>query len=1005
LVAHLVYMDYFEEFAPVMADSIVGSPAWLAPFLFLLPSLCMGDVWERVKVKNLMGGVRWGAFAVTLLASVFVLFADFRHEPQWLWVGVGIAQTGALVLLVLVRGRATFSKEHQTDYSYAHPHQFLEIGVNIAETRSVLKRFVFPNHDEHEVGYLKEQIPLLMVVHGEQGTGKTRLLKELSEWDRVQFYYGDFNEDLEGPAAMYNPLKEAFEGTLVEGNAFFEDRSEMGNKLSGLVAQAAGSYVPLDLESLLVSDGDQHTVSEISQSLCDALIGRAEKGMTQVVVIDHYDWVETDPASHNLIKVMLERLMRERKQAERIRVILVSDQTETGKFPVPLQLLREETCELRETTVEVGWIGSNGEEKGRSRAGFVERVCSRQGIVMETEGQVCKLNPALVTHLRSKCLDDAPEFTPGDFFSYLDGLNKGGFIQQFGDRIDLKGNPELAALSLSKGKVAAVIQRLEQLDDGDRRLLGAAAHIGFKFDAEILAGIWEEDVLNIIAQLVRLEKLEFVKDLDKEDNVYSFWNRESHQAIKSHDKGSDERFTQLLVEYQKRTIALMRKGGDVYVHSLDPEILGNAADHCLNPNFSGVAIIRQQAPYILLHAGMAALKTGRSDRAEKWFSRVVDDRLHWPVSVFSEENRALPPASLLGSFLTIAFETGANGLAELDFIQEGRTGRLDLILDRLDEVEDERMRERILLALQRDAQRRMPKWFDVGKEPKMDAFWDRRRKAIHAAYAALRQPEEPLRFEFYELLIDNAGLELLSPLLKSIESQPQTAMMRQLRGEVLRHMVLETSGEDQERYAMTALVLEAQASGMRGTPESLNNWSDALQLLDQLMQLGWHTTNLNMTCSRLRDVAYARGEYRTVLALCTHAETLSKVLSDRTGMERALSSSGAAHFQLGEHEKSIEAYQEYAKLLMKRDAKNEDYSFVIEGILRNCKAISDHSAFHALKDDLYDHLRFITSEMKAKKRYSMFEKSVSLAALLPDKNRTRDEKQWEEDPELAKDIL
>jgi len=402
---------------------------------------------------------------------------------------------------------------------------------------------------------------------------------------------------------------------------------------------------------------------------------------------------------------------------------------------------------------------------------------------------------------------------------------------------------------------------------------------------------------------------------------------------------------------------------------------------------------------------MAALKTGRSDRAEKWFSRVVDDRLHWPVSVFSEENRALPPASLLGSFLTIAFETGANGLAELDSIQEGGTGRLDLILNRLDEVEDERMKERILLALQRDAQRRMPKWFDVGKEPKLDALWNRRRKAIGAAYTALRQPEEPLRFEFYELLIDNAGVELLSPLLKSIESQPQTGMMRQLRGEVLRHMVLKTSGEDQERHAMTALVLEAQASGMRGTPESLSNWSDALELLDQLMQLGWHTTNLNMTCSRLRDVAYARGEYRTVLALCTHAETLSKVLSDRTGMERALSSSGAAHFQLGEHEKSIEAYQEYAKLLMKRDAKNEDYSFVIEGILRNCKAISDYSAFHALKDDLYDHLRFITSEMKAKERYSMFEKSVSLAALLPDKNRTRDEKQWEEDPELAESIL
>ena len=193
--------------------------------------------------------------------------------------------------------------------------------------RAAVAAFVKPDYDPHEVGYTKALPPLLMVVHGEQGMGKTRLLHEWKEKEDVDFYYGDFNEDLEGAAAMYNPFKEAFEGDgkLVEGKAYFEDRSEMGRKLTGLVAKAAGSSVPLDLESLLAADGDQHTVDEISQDLTERLVAKAEAGRTQLVVIDHYDWVETDPASHNLMKAMLERLMRESQHVERLRVILITD--------------------------------------------------------------------------------------------------------------------------------------------------------------------------------------------------------------------------------------------------------------------------------------------------------------------------------------------------------------------------------------------------------------------------------------------------------------------------------------------------------------------------------------------------------------------------------------------------------------------------------------------------------------------------------------------------------
>ena len=1005
LVAHLVYMDYFEEFAPVMADSMVGSPAWLAPFLFLLPSLCMGDVWERLKIQQLMGGIRWGAFTVTLLASVFVLFADFRHELLWMWTGVGLAQFGSLMLLVVIplikRGRTLLGAGEETEFSLVNPVQFVEPGTNLAAARAAVGAFVKPDYDPHEVGYTKALPPLLMVVHGEQGMGKTRLLHEWKEKEDVDFYYGDFNEDLEGAAAMYNPFKEAFEGDgkLVEGKAYFEDRSEMGRKLTGLVAKAAGSSVPLDLESLLAADGDQHTVDEISQDLTERLVAKAEAGRTQLVVIDHYDWVETDPASHNLMKAMLERLMRESQHVERLRIILITDKVDPQAFPPELQDLQEKTCELRETTCRVEWSGE------AARTAFVERVCSREGLAVEVADEAYRLTPSLVTHLRSKCLDNGPEFTPGDFFAYLDGLREKEFLKIQGDRIDLKGNPAAAGLSLARGKVDAVKQRFQQLEDADRRLLGAAAHIGFKFDAEILAGIWEEDVLNIIAQLVRLEELRFVRDLDKEDNVYSFSDRESHGAIKESGKGGGERFMQLLVEYQKRTVGLMRKGGDAYVHSLDPEILGNAADHCLDAHFSGIPMIRKQAPYILLHAGMAAMRYGRGDRAVKWFSALVDRGMNWVSCDANEGHHALAPAALMGSFLTVAIETGSDGLTPFDAYEDQTAGRLDALLARLDEVDDQGMRERILLALQRDVQRRKPR--QAGKNAELDALWDRRRKAIKSAYQWLEVQEHPLRFEFYELLMDRAGTDLLLPLLKSVEAQPEGAGQRQLKGEVLRHLALITKGPDRGLHARAALQLEAEESGLRHVPKALESWSDTLALLDALMAHGWRSTNLNMTCSRLREAAYYdNADDRTVLALCRHTEVLSGKLSDNVGMEFTFSYRGASHFRLGEHDASIEAYREYVGLMMKRGARNHEYSFAIEGVLRNCRATSDFSAFHSLRDDLYDHLRFISKDMKEIERFTMFDKDkVSLSSLLPEGKDIVPDRKWEEDEDLARTVM
>ena len=61
----------------------------------------------------------------------------------------------------------------------------------------------------------------------------------------------------------------------------------------------------------------------------------------------------------------------------------------------------------------------------------------------------------------------------------------------------------------------------------------SAAHIGFKFDAQLLADIWKMDLLNVLSVLdsPNVEQV-FVVDQSREDNVYAFVNRDVHQRLK-----------------------------------------------------------------------------------------------------------------------------------------------------------------------------------------------------------------------------------------------------------------------------------------------------------------------------------------------------------------------------------------------------------------------------------------------------------------------------------------
>ena len=134
---------------------------------------------------------------------------------------------------------------------------------------------------------------------------------------------------------------------------------------------------------------------------------------------------------------------------------------------------------------------------------------------------------------------------------------------------------------------------------------------------------------------------------------------------------------------------------------------------------------------------------------------------------------------------------------------------------------------------------------------------------------------------------------------------------------------------------------------------------------------------------------------------CRHTGVVRQALGQRGDGVHLQLPRGFA-FRL-EHDASIEAYR-YVGLMMKR---RETTSIPLPS-KRSCAIAGPPGfpAFHSLRDDLYDHLRFISKDMKEGDCSGMFDQDkVTLSSLLPEGNVTVPNRQWEEDEDLARTVM
>lgn len=1006
-IAHFIYLSFFTHYAELMPAPIWEYIAFLPALFVVSPSFFLGFTLERIMKKARRPWHEKGALWVVLILSYAAFWFDFQHAllPSSALHGVVflVAASYLLVLPAMVRTTEA-EQDSEEEYDWAHPYQTVLEGTNVVDVLSSLDAFIGAGGsvlDQNPVGFDIE--PMLFVISGEPGMGKSRMVQDLLGADGltvdenrpIDVYYGDFNEQVEGKTEAYEPFVEAFKKGLDLPDGFFADRSAVGRKLGNLVKQGmdvVGSGIDIGAALDMEDDGGQRSIEEMSEELVTKLVERAaakkgQPGRIQLLVIDHYDWAKDDPQTHDLMKVFLRRLLLQRRLQALLRVVVVYDDEGKGEGHEPIEI-REllDMAPGRSEFHSVQWQGSEEEDAGRGRKRFMDALLNRSGFALRAPANLVRFDRGIRQHMETVCGDDAPAFNPGDVFAYLKALDVSGALNKAGsDRIEIVEERIPEELYLAQGKLDELKRLYKGLDVADQKLLGMAANVGFKFDATILASICSRDLLGVLEQLAELEG-QFVRDQAMEDNIYAFANRELHKAIvKETSRGrKDDDFMQILVEYHKRTVGSMMALGDAYVQRLDLEILGSTADSALKPSFLSVDAIRETAPFVALHAALGALRVGRVRKAEEWIHRMVDAGLPWWRM---DDRERTPEAKLMAAVLT-----GANdgpGLRGMDRVLPSGSRVLQQVLNQVGEIEDQKVQETLLLALYRDLYAHGPARKEKDQIQLSQEEWTGRKEGVESAWSGLSSPQQSYRFTFYQTLMeDGEGLVIqLESLLQSIrQTHPDRSLP--LEGEVLRHLALKTKAEDLKQkhaFAVEALQFEARRFGVNlpAVEDASPTWDEVMAIIEAMLSVNRPTSDFNFTLSRLRDVAYEEGEYDCVLELCDLAETMSKSLSDKKGMILAKSYRGAAWYRKKEYEKSLKVYREYSEFLMEEGRPKEDFKWPLEGVLRNVEVLGSPEVFIEEMKSMYAHLKFISQEMKEEHFRSPFSEKCLLGDLIP----------------------
>lgn len=985
-----VLISYFEYYAELFPTSFIKYIV-IAPAIMFIPcSILGGNLLNAIFKKEKWQLSALSLWSVSVLLWFVSIWCDLRDLEIQSLILVAIASAlswaGLYIKSKVKSGHTEASTFTQFDFGLLNPASYFEQGLNNIEAKNSINDFI-----QNDAG-------LVFHLHGELGMGKSRFIKELmnSSKNEKVFYYGDCNEFIEGSAQLYEPFFNAycqhsgFVGSLPKG--FFVDRSGIGKNLSKAVSMV-GSASPIDVGAVLNIEGDGATRSlqEISSELIEQLITRFTEHnlQKQILIIDDCQWM--DQGTEELLLAFIKQIKLRSKFTKQFKIILVSE-TAFDQNSIFAKLL-EDTELLSVIKYEL---------KMTDHMAFVAAVINSTNFrIYNDDDQIFTFASILKNHLNQLCEEETKRagFTPGDFFGYLAAMEQKGYLKIDSGVLRLSGEvPTIEDINLKSGKSKLMSNAIDTLNNEDQLLLESASYCGFKFDAEVLAKIWNDDVIQIIQRLEKLEKAGFVIDLSEEDNLYSFKDKELHKIIRTRfnkNEETDQNMRQLVIEYQKRIIESIINKGEQYIQSLDIEILQSVIERCFK--YDKIESIKKHTPLIGLYAAMKYVQVGKINKGAEtllkiysMIGQISSNQKNVIVKILSSAGEV---AELSDFDLSVDKWTG--NIETQGKTKSEKIAFIDDLLNRLRPKQDDNTEdfETLLHVLLRDIYKRSKRSINNGDA--INPQLNNRLTKIQALIDVVQNADNQLRIAFYLHLINGVESEVLETMYQKAISQSSF----KLAGEISRHIALINAHSPQKQLNYIYLSLRLTSGVTDAKALSIGNVEITepmvRQLIIELIEKSNLNTkkalDLNYSISRVRDYCFNMAKtlgdayYEHCIFYCDLAYNLSKKLNDDSGFEKAIRYKGAALYHLKRFEDSIKVYYyDYFEWLITKTKQKDRFTYIIEGVSLNCIALSDFSIFETVKKELYEHLMYISNEMQNNViKDSLFDKSKLLKDIFP----------------------
>ncbi len=395
----------------------------------------------------------------------------------------------------------------------------------------------------------------IMLIAAPMGIGKTRSLEEaqaIFKENNWNWYYGDCDEIQGKDAISFEPFIEAFK-TILRVNEF-TDRSKQMESLSGDAVKVMAGLTGVGTE--LISDyqrDENRSMTEICVEIAEKLELSSNK---TVFVLEDIHWI--DPESYIFLKHFIKTVNRNEFIKGNLCVVLTLRNDDHHSYRGKnYKELRNDLNELNNQLETPTKIDDLLKENQFNVNDFINYLSNQNNQFKIQDDSLADINFLLNSAISDS--KDGLVITPLYILKLIEQWIQNQLLFYTPDGYVLNRSIDSIELPNTNEINAYYHTILNEFDPKWTRILESATTIGNKFNAKILAQVWNYELLDVLGFLEDAEKKGFIIDIPNEDNMFEFTNKRVVSAIKNYySDTNDTGVKQIIIEYNKRYLELQK---------------------------------------------------------------------------------------------------------------------------------------------------------------------------------------------------------------------------------------------------------------------------------------------------------------------------------------------------------------------------------------------------------------------------------------------------------------